>query len=585
MLQRLALLTCITTLSACAGHSLSRNDADASLRALYEAEYAWRQGQQGRIKNDEGQWTAGPSLPSVTPEAYAARLEYWEESLARLSKIPKDQLSDEEAINAAVFEQILTSDASNARYRTYEAPLNSDTFFWSYLTARRGFADIDGYERYIGRMRDLPRYFAEHMANMRAGLERGFTPPAVTLRGRTAILDSYLVEGADNPFFAPARQFSNRIPQDEQDRIRREMLAAINNAVIPAFRNVKAFMLDEYLPGARTTLGASVLPDGPAFYQSQIREYTTLDLTPEDIHQRGLEEVARIRTAMLEIIAEVEFDGGIAEFFEFLRTDPQFYAKTPDELMGVSAYVDKRMADRIHDVLGFLPRQRHTISPVPDAIAPTYTAGRGGFGRCLMNTYNLPQRPLYTIPALTLHECSPGHSLQFAIAAEAPGDVPAFRAANYFSGYGEGWGLYVEWLGNELGIYRTPYERFGQLTYEMWRACRLVIDTGVHHYGWSRNRAIAYLRDNAALSDHNVVTEVDRYISWPAQALAYKLGEMLIRQKRIEAEATLGTDFDMRYFHDKILSLRSVPLSVLERELDRWIAAGGPNPYAGYDFD
>ncbi|MEM8546961.1 MAG: DUF885 family protein, partial [Pseudomonadota bacterium] len=366
---------------------------------------------------------------------------------------------------------------------------------------------------------------------------------------------------------------------------RQEMLAAISDAVIPAFRNVKTFMVEEYLPGARTTLGASVLPDGPAFYQSQIREYTTLDLTPEDIHQRGLKEVARIRAAMLEIIAEVQFDGGIAEFFEFLRTDPQFYAKTPDELMGVSAYVDKRMADRIHDVLGFLPRQRHTISPVPDAIAPTYTAGRGGFGRCLMNTYNLPQRPLYTIPALTLHECSPGHSLQFAIAAEAPGDVPAFRAANYFSGYGEGWGLYVEWLGNELGIYRTPFERFGQLTYEMWRACRLVIDTGVHHYGWSRNQAIAYLRNNAALSEHNVVTEVDRYISWPAQALAYKLGEMLIRQKRAEAEAALGTDFDMRYFHDKILSLRSVPLSVLERELDRWIAAGGPNPYAGYDVD
>ncbi|MEM8548190.1 MAG: DUF885 family protein, partial [Pseudomonadota bacterium] len=215
MLQRLALVACITTLSACAGFSQRGNDADASLRALYEAEYAWRQVQQGRIKNDEDQWTTGPALPSVTPQSYAERLQYWEEALARLAEIPKDRLSDEEAINAAVFEQILTSDASNARYRTYEAPLNSDTFFWSYLTARRGFADIDGYERYIGRMRDLPRYFSEHMTNMRAGLARGFTPPAVTLRGRTAILDSYLVEGENNPFFAPARQFSNRIPIEE----------------------------------------------------------------------------------------------------------------------------------------------------------------------------------------------------------------------------------------------------------------------------------------------------------------------------------------------------------------------------------
>ena len=222
---------------------------------------------------------------------------------------------------------------------------------------------------------------------------------------------------------------------------------------------------------------------------------------------------------------------------------------------------------------------------MPDEIAPIYTAGRGGYGRCLMNTYDLPQRPLYTIPALTLHECSPGHSLQAAISREAPGDIPEFRARNYFSGYGEGWGLYVEWLGGELGIYRTPYEKFGQLTYEMWRACRLVIDTGVHHYGWSRDEALAYLRDNAALSEREVTTEIDRYISWPAQALAYKLGEMLIREKRAKAEAELGTDFDQRWFHDTILALRSVPLSVLADELDAWIAAGGPDPYADVDID
>jgi uncharacterized protein (DUF885 family) len=270
----------------------------------------------------------------------------------------------------------------------------------------------------------------------------------------------------------------------------------------------------------------------------------------------------------------------MAAFFEFLRTDPQFYAKSPDELMGISAYVAKRMDGKLKEVLGFLPRHRFAIRPVPDAIAPVYTGGRGGYDACLMNTYNLPARPLYTLPALTLHECAPGHALQAAIAREAPTDIPEFRAYNYFSGYGEGWGLYTEWLGGEIGIYRTPYERFGQLTYEMWRACRLVIDTGLHEFGWSREQAIAYLRDNAPMSEHEITTEIDRYISWPGQALAYKLGEMLLREKRRAAETALGANFDQRHYHDFVLALRSVPLDVLSAELDRWIAEGGPDPFA-----
>ncbi|MEE4192582.1 MAG: DUF885 family protein, partial [Halieaceae bacterium] len=432
--------------------------------------------------------------------------------------------------------------------------------------------------------RDLPRYFEQNIANMRAGLERGFTPPAITLAGRDASIEPYTVGGQANPFAIVLDHFPSSMTHQERERISSQVMESIDDAIVPAYTELLRFMREDYLPGARTTLGAKDLPDGEAFYQAQIREYTTLDLTPQEIHERGLAEVARIRGEMEAILNEVEFEGTMAEFFEFLRTDPQFYAKTPDELMGVSAYVDKRMAAHLDKVLGFLPRQRHTISPVPDAIAPIYTAGRGGYGRCWMNTYDLPVRPLYTLPALTLHECSPGHSLQMAISREAPGEIPEFRAYNYFSGYGEGWGLYTEWLGGELGIYRTPYERFGQLTYEMWRACRLVIDTGVHQFGWSREQALAFLRDNAALSVHEVTTEIDRYISWPGQALAYKLGEMLIREKRAEAEETLGTGFDERYFHDKILALRSVPLWVLEEELDAWIAAGGPNPYEGIDL-
>lgn len=575
-------------LAACASAPVGNDtaSADEQLKALYEGAYAWQQQQYGREKNEDGDWTSSARLPSVTPASYAERLTYWEAALESLAQIPRAELSDEERINAEVFEQIVNADASNIRFKTYEAPLNSDSFFWSGLHRQYGgFGSVEGYEKYIGRMRDLPRYFDEHMANMRRGLARGFSPPAVTLAGRDASIAQFLKPGSDNPFFAPATAFSTKIDAATQTRLRDDMVAAIDDAVVPAYTALLTFMQDTYLPGARETLGAREMPDGEAFYQAQIREYTTLDMTPQEIHGIGLSEVARIKAAMMDIIDELEFEGDLKAFYHFLRTDPQFYARTPDELMGVSAYVDKRMAARIHDVLSFLPRQRHTIAPVPDAIAPIYTAGRGGYARCWMNTYNLRSRPLYTIPALTLHECSPGHSLQMAIAREAPGEIPEFRARNYFSGYGEGWGLYTEWLGGELGIYRTPYERFGQLTYEMWRACRLVIDTGVHQFGWTREQALAYLRDHAALSEHEVTTEIDRYISWPGQALAYKLGELLIREKRVAAEQTLGTAFDQRYFHDKILSLRSVPLSVLESQLDQWIADGGPDPYADYDLD
>ncbi|MEL6870547.1 MAG: DUF885 family protein [Pseudomonadota bacterium] len=579
----LGALLLTTLLAACATQPAPPDsDADQQLTALYEREWAWRQAGNAMLRTDAGDWVPADHWPTVTAQSYAQRLAYWEQVMSALNDIPREALNEQQQINAAVFEQIVASNISDARFRNFEAPLNSDTFFWGGLHPQSGgFRDTASYERYIARLRDLPRYFAEHQDNMRAGLARGFTPPAISLAGRDTSITPYLVAADANPFYGPLTQFPASVPVAEQRRLQVAAQEAIRTAVAPAYRDLLTFLRNEYLPNARKQLAANTLPDGANYYQAQIRKFTTLDLTPEDIHQRGLVEVERLRGEMLAIVDEVDFDGDLAAFFEFLRTDPQFYAKTPDELMGISAYVDKRMAAHIDKVLGFLPRKRHTIAPVPDAIAPIYTGGRGGYGRCLMNTYNLPARPLYTLPALTLHECSPGHSLQAAISREAPGDIPEFRARNYFSGYGEGWGLYTEWLGGQLGIYRTPYERFGQLTYEMWRACRLVIDTGIHHYGWSRAQAQDYLRANAAMSEHEITTEIDRYISWPAQALAYKLGEMLIRQKRSEAEAALGIDFDQRYFHDKILALRSVPLWVLEAQLDAWIAAGGPNPYAG----
>jgi uncharacterized protein (DUF885 family) len=319
------------------------------------------------------------------------------------------------------------------------------------------------------------------------------------------------------------------------------------------------------------------MPNGPAYYQAMIEKFTTLTLTARQIHDIGLAEVARIRAEMLVTMQRAGFTGTLAEFMTFLRTDPQFYAKTPRELLSYSAYVSKKADLKLSETIGTLPRFRHGILPVPEALAPIYTGGRGGLEACLMNTYNLPARPLYTLSALTLHECTPGHSFQAALAREGPARPP-FRNGTSFSGYGEGWGLYTEWLGTIMGIYETPYEDFGRLTYEMWRACRLVIDTGIHQFGWTRQQAIDYLKAHAALSDHEIGTEIDRYIAWPGQALAYKLGELQIRRHRKEAEAKLGAAFDQRLFHDAILALGSVPLPVLEERIAKFIADGGKNP-------
>ena len=454
-------------------------------------------------------------------------------------------------------------------------PLNSDSNFWSYLAERSPLTSVEEYENYIGRMRDLPRYFAEHTANASAGLVRGFSVPAVTLEGRDASIEAFVVAAPEtSPFWKPFEAMPASIPEDEQERLRLEARTAISQQVTPAYAALLKFFRDDYLTRARETIGASEFPDGQGYYAQQIRQYTTLDLTAEEIHAVGLEEVARITAEMERVKEAAGFDGTLAEFITFLRTDPQFVADTPDELMGVAAYTAKRVDDRLSDFFGFLPRYRHGLRPVDPAIAPFYTAGRGGLEYCQINTHDLPSRPVYNIPALTMHECAPGHSFQMALALERD-NAPRFRRQTYFSGFGEGWGLYTEYLGEEMGIYRTPYERFGKLSYEMWRAARLVIDTGIHHYGWTREQAIDYLASHTALSTREVETELDRYISWPGQALAYKLGEMTIRRVRAKAEDALGDRFDIRKFHDVVLSLGSVPLPALESRIDAFIADGG----------
>jgi uncharacterized protein (DUF885 family) len=468
----------------------------------------------------------------------------------------------------------------NQRFRTYEMPANSDSTFWTDLgyTARRNFRKREEYTNWLGQLHDVPRYFHEQMNEMRAGAARGFTPPAITMVGRDASITAVIEATPEGSFFyIPFKEMSGFTPAEEA-HLRAEAVKTIREVVQPAYAELLKFMRGEYLPRLRTTLAAQDLPDGKAFYRARIREFTTVDMEPAAIHALGEEEVARLHGEMLTVMKETGFKGDFPAFLKFLRTDPQFYAKTPDELLMHAAMIAKDFDGKAAQYFGLLPRSRFAIKPVPDDMAPFYTAGRGGPGLYLVNTYALSTRPLFNLTALTLHESAPGHAFQMPIALEHK-DQPAFRQHTYISAYGEGWALYCEKLGLEMGMYKTPYDRFGMLGYQIWRAARLVIDTGIHSQGWSRERAIAYLRSYTALPEHEIETEVDRYIAWPAQALSYYLGEMAIVKARAKAEKELGTRFNIRAFHDTVLEMGSVPLPVLTTRVDRFIAEGGRGPY------
>jgi len=543
--------------------------SEQTLRTLYSEEWDWRQQEFAREKVN-GRWQSSRRLPSVTPEAWQRRAAYWRQTLARLDAINVAHLGHEEKINAAVFRASVEAHYNNAIWRTHEAPFNSDTFFWGGLNPRQPYQNVDEWQRFIQRLQDIPRYFDEHMINMRSGLARGWSVPRASLGGRDETIEPYLLSDARNPFVAIFEQIPASIPEPSRTELREQGRRAVLEYTIPAYTTLLAFMREEYLPRTRTSIAASDLPDGRRFYASQIREYLTLEMSAEDIHALGLAEVERISADMHNIMRQVAFDGSFSEFLQYLRTDPQFYAQTPHQLLAEAAWITKKVDGALKHTIGVLPRYRFTILPVADEIAPIYTAGRGGLEACWFNTFDLPSRPLYTLPALTLHECIPGHSFQAALALEVPAR-PEFRQSTYFSGYGEGWGLYTEWLGTVMGIYETPYEEFGRLTFEMWRAARLVIDTGLHEFGWTRDQAIDYLAAHTALSHLDIVNEVDRYISWPGQALSYYVGYLTMRRLRTEAEQALGADFDQRLFHDVILNLGSVPLPVLETEVRAFI--------------
>ena len=566
---------CMALVASAHADQPATSSADQQFKAIYEKEWTWRKLQFPGIDEDKSNHARIDRLPRVDAATQKQRLSVWNDVLKQLDAISQIQLSAAEQINYAVYRPQIENFAAGIRFADYEMPFNADSSFWSNLgfMTREPLRTVEDADDYIARLKDAPRYFDEQTVNMRAGLKRGFSVPRAVLPGRDASIAAVadLGNAADSEFYKPLKDLPASIPAERQEQLRAEGLATIREQVIPAYATLLDFFRKQYMAKARKTLGAESMPNGKAWYRQQIREYTTLDLTAEQIHKIGLDEVDRIHKEMLETMKEAKFDGSFAEFLTFLRTDPQFYAKTPEELLMRAAWIAKRVDAKLSRFFGLLPRGRFGIEPVPADIAPFWTAGRGGASTYWLNTYDLPSRPLYNLPALTLHESAPGHSFQGSLVNEQSAQ-PAFRRNSYISAYGEGWGLYSEKLGVEMGIYTTPYENFGRLTYEMWRACRLVIDTGVHHKGWSRDKALAYLRDHTALSEHEITTEVDRYISWPAQALSYKLGEIRIVALRAEAEKALGTDFDVRAFHDAVLAQGSVPLNVLDQQIHQFIA-------------
>jgi len=552
----------------------------ADLVADFEAhELAGNPIQAGR----EGDLAAAAQWPDPSAETALANEVAEAEFLERLEAIDASALPENDQVSYAVLDYVLRYRVELAPFDMERIPFTNDSGFFTtptYTAASIRPRNVAEAEAWIARLNGVWEFFEAHAEWMEQGVEDGFVQPAYIIPGVIAQIRS-IAESTpeESGFLAPIEALPPGLPQAERDRLRAEALEAIETEVLPAYAELLEFFETVYQPAARESIGISEVPQGRELYQVLTRFHTTMDTSPEEVHQRGLAEVARIRAEMDEVIAETGFEGDFAEFINFLRTDPQFYAQSEDELLMHASWIAKRADDAMPRFFGRLPRLSYGVRPVPAAMAPSYTTGRywpgnsetGVAGGYMVNTYDLSQRPLYNLPALTVHEAVPGHHHQISLAQEME-DVPEFRRDTYITAFGEGWGLYTENLAVDMGIYTTPYEHFGRLTYEMWRACRLVIDTGMHYFGWTREEAEACLLENSALAPHNVRTEVARYISWPGQALAYKSGELLMRDLRARAEEQLGADFDIRAFHDELLSDGGVPLGYLEEKMDAWIA-------------
>lgn len=519
-------------------------------------------------------------LGLFTKEHYQNEAKFARNLLKDLEELETESLSESEKISAELLEYDLTHTIENYEYKAYLNPLLSDAGF--HLSLNYHIRDLNNYAQvkaYLNKLNAIPEYTNQHFALLREGLDKGITQPLIIFEGYENTYDSQIVEDYKNSYFyQPFKDLPSTLSEKQKDSVLQAAEKAITKNVVPQFKRIKKFFETEYFPKTRQTLGVSEIPDGGEYYDYLLEFYTTLDMSADEVHQLGLSEVERINSEMKKVMKETGFEGSFSEFFDFLRTDEQFYAQTPEELLMFARDIAKRIDAKLPAYFTKLPRKPYGVAEVPAAIAPKYTTGRyiGASeetqpGYYWVNTYDLPSRPKYVLPSLTAHEAVPGHHLQISLNNELGEEIPEFRRNFYISAFGEGWGLYSEFLAEEMGIYRNPYEIFGKLTYEQWRACRLVVDTGIHAKGWTRDQAVEFMKKNTALSIHEINTEVDRYISWPGQAVSYKIGELKIRELRKKAEEALGPDFDIRKFHEIILEEGVVTLPILEKRVMEYI--------------
>lgn len=571
----------LLTLTFTSFTSLASSNEDTVFYALLDEIWHYELSVSPLLASRQGISEQSSKLPDISPKGLASQDQQWQAYRKALNAYSAENLSSEAYISLLMQRYRLDNYISQYHFRTYLVPINSEYGFHGAMASLpnlSAFKTVEDYQAYLSRLNALKPYFDQQIAYMRQGLKEGYTQPKVVLKGFEKAVAAYIVDNPkESSFYSPFTQFPKHINSSQRAALTLQGIEAITGSVLPAYQAFYDFMVQEYIPGARDVIAANEWPEGHAYYANRAKHYTTTDMSPEQIHALGLTEVKRIRAEMQDIVNSLDFDGSISDFIRFLREDPQFYAISAEELLKEASFIAKKMDAKLPSLFEYLPRTPYGVAPVPDSIAPKYTTGRyihpsrdDQPGYYWVNTYALDKRPLYALPALTLHEAVPGHHLQISLAAELE-NLPMVRRNTYISAFGEGWGLYSEFLGLEAGMYEDPYDNFGRLSYEMWRACRLVVDTGMHTMEWSRDQAVDFMMSNTALSEHNVNTEIDRYISWPAQALSYKIGEIKIKALREKAESALGQHFDVRKFHRAVLENGSVPLFILEQNINQFI--------------
>ena len=585
--SRVALLLLFNLLSI-APQAFAQPPKDDSFSKLVEEMWEFRLQEDPLFATDVGDRRFNGQLPKMGVNDCQHRLAVVKGFLERLEAIDRSSLRESQQVDFDILKRTTSERIAEHEFGNHLMPINQRSGFhveFPELSKNVPLNTLDDYENYLSRLRAFADYTDDHIELMRLGMEQDRVLPAVVMIGWEKSVDSHIVQQPElSLLYEPFKQFPVGVPEAEYERLRADARSAISEHLVPAYRRLRKFMEEEYVPALRDSIGISAIKGGREFYRHRVRKYTTLDVTPEQVHQTGLAEVKRIREEMDEIIKKVGFDGDFAAFTKFLREDPQFYAESKEQLLKEVSFLLKRMDGKLPALFGRLPSMPYGLKEVPDYVAPRTTmayyqrpAGDGTrAGIFFMNTYNLKSRPLYMLEALSYHEAVPGHHLQIALQQEIEG-LPNFRRFSGFTVFVEGWALYSERLGIEAGFYEDPYSDFGRLTMEIWRACRLVVDSGIHYFGWTRPQAIEFLLNNSAMSRHNIESEVDRYIAWPGQALAYKTGEMKISQLRAEAEEALGELFDVRAFHDVVLGSGAVPLDVLEANVSAWVESRRDN--------